>query len=96
LKDFNTWKFLKVCHKECVQGFSERLEVVRKSRRIWTFKGVEGRQEAKHLESLKEGIVKRTAGGRVPQRETPRLVCAEVLRGRTDGQNSLRRNHEVP
>jgi len=47
---------LKVCPKKCEQEFAERLEVVRKFRRILTFEGVEGRQEAKYLEGLKEGV----------------------------------------
>jgi hypothetical protein len=44
---------LKVYRKECEQEFSERLKVVGKLRRILTFEGVEGRQEAKYLENLK-------------------------------------------
>jgi hypothetical protein len=48
---------LKFFHKECEQELSERLEVVGRLKRILTFEGVEGRQEAKCLEELKEGVV---------------------------------------
>jgi hypothetical protein len=45
--------------KECEQEFSKRLKVVGKFRRIFNLRGVEGRQEAKYFESLKESIVTR-------------------------------------
>jgi hypothetical protein len=94
VEGFNTWKCLKVCRKECEQGFSERLEVVRKLRRIWTFEGVEGRQEAKYLESLKEGVVtrRRTSSGErhfgvraevlKRKRRTVGILCGEFTKSR--------------
>jgi hypothetical protein len=73
---------LKVCHKEWEQGFSERLEVRESLEGIRPFEGIEGRQEAKYLGSLKESIVTRDYR-RTSFVERDTLVsCAEDLRER--------------
>jgi hypothetical protein len=87
---------LKVCHKECEQGFSERLEVRERSEGIRPFEGIEGRQEAKYLGSLKESIVTRDRR-RTSSAERDTLVsCAKDLRERNRRLEFYEENSRSP
>jgi hypothetical protein len=78
---------LKVSARSASRGFSKRLEVMRKFKRIGTFGGFEGRQEAKYLESLKEGVVTRDhrRTGSQEKRQTVRILYV----GSTKSQEPL-------
>jgi hypothetical protein len=80
-KEFKHLKVFEICRKECVQVFSKRLRVMESSEGSEAFKVIEGRKETKSLK-----FVRRRSD------VEPRRFSEEE----TDGQNSLRRIHEVP